>query len=551
MYPINPQVIAMVQEELEKEVLALMQLLEDAADRVDLEKFKGHLTALSGALKVLELPSATAFMQAVSELADTPVQLASGSYEAKAVYAALQSFSAYLQQLANLKQDNLMLLLPEINELRAVAGKPVMDERDAVRDCTPENLPLLNISLRTEDERQVVASVRRLFQQGLVHAFRGVNRKAAIKVMAHGVHRLRKTLTEPAERDYWSLLFEILSAMHRGTLGFEQSLLKTLMSVEKQLRVMEENRDASAFYPLDIQQRALAFFALSGLQSDGAKKLANKLGVTSPGITSQEIAESRNSFTGDSDKPLGVLLEAIAEQVDQLRQQLDEGMTSDADPAERCEELVAGLSLLGELCEQSHLKLASQRCQVHVAGIESLQGGQLPMQLYEQLADTMLYLDCILTELQSQAPSESRITQVNTRSLKQVVENNIVEHAERRALQEANDHLLVVMQMTADYCDGIAGDEVAEPLLDNFKLILGPMGMLELTRAENVARRCLEILNRCVTSGGTVTLASTMEVFADAIVSLEYYLQNRRWNRNFDDAVLSVAEECLLTLEAA
>ncbi len=551
MYPINPQVIAMVQEELEKELLALMQLLEDAADSVDMEKFKGHLSALAGALKVLELPSATAFMQAISELADTPVQLAPGSDEGKAVYSALQCFSAYLQQLARLKHDNLLLLLPEINELRAVAGQPPMDERDAVRDCMPEHLALLNASMRTDEERQVVASVRRLFQQGLVHAFRGANRKAAIKVMAHGVHRLRKELTEPAERDYWSLVFEILSAMHRGTLGFEQSLLKTLMSVEKQLRVMEENREVSGFYPLDIQQRLLAFFALSGLQSDGAQKLADKLGVTSPGITSQNIAESRDSFTGDSDKPLSVLLVAIAEQVEQLRQLLDEGMVSEAGAMEGCDELAAGLRLLGELCEQSHLKLASQRCQVHVAGIESLQGGQLPMQLYEQLADTLLYLDCILTELQSQALSESRITQVNTRSLKQVVENNIVEHAERRVLQEAADHLSVVMQLTADYCDGIAGDEVAEPLLDNFKLILGPMGMLELTRAENVAQRCLEILNRCVTSGGSVTLASTMEVFADAIVSLEYYLQNRRWNRSFDDAVLSVAEECLLTLEAA
>ena len=551
MYSINPQVIAMVQEELEKEVLALMQLLEDATDSVDMEKFKGHLNALAGALKVLELPSATAFMQAISDMADTPVQLAPGSDEAKAVYSALQCFISYLQQLSRLKQDNLLLLLPEINELRAVVGKPPMDERDAVRDCMPESLPLSSVSLRTDEERAVVASVRRLFQQGLVHAFRGANPKAAIKVMAHGVHRLRKTLVEPAERDYWSLVFEILSAMHRGTLGFEQSLLKTLMTVEKQLRVMEENRDAYAFYPLDIQQRLLAYFALSGLQSDGSKILAEKLGVSSPGLTSQDISESRDSFTGDSDKPLSVLLVAIAEQVEQLRQQLDEGMSFDTGATEICEELAAGLSLLGELCEQSHLKLASQRCRVHVAGIESLQGGQLPMQLYEQLADTLLYLDCILTELQTQSLSESRIAQVNTRSLKQVVESNIVEHAERRALQEATDHLSVVMQMTADYCDGIAGDEVAEPLLDNFKLILGPMGMLELTRAEHVAQRCLEILNRCVTSGGSVTLATTMEAFADAIVSLEYYLQNRRWNRNFDDAVLSVAEECLLTIEAA
>ncbi|TNF05344.1 MAG: hypothetical protein EP323_06025, partial [Gammaproteobacteria bacterium] len=193
MYSINPQVIAMVQEELEKEVLALMQLLEDATDSVDMEKFKGHLNALAGALKVLELPSATAFMQAISDMADTPVQLAPGSDEAKAVYSALQCFISYLQQLSRLKQDNLLLLLPEINELRAVVGKPPMDERDAVRDCMPESLPLSSVSLRTDEERAVVASVRRLFQQGLVHAFRGANPKAAIKVMAHGVHRLRKT----------------------------------------------------------------------------------------------------------------------------------------------------------------------------------------------------------------------------------------------------------------------------------------------------------------------------------------------------------------------
>ena len=120
-----------------------------------------------------------------------------------------------------------------------------------------------------------------------------------------------------------------------------------------------------------------------------------------------------------------------------------------------------------------------------------------------------------------------------------------------RALQEAADHLTTVMQLTSDYCDGIAGDEVAEPLVENFKLILGPMGMLGLQRAEDVARRCLDILNRCVRSGGEITLAETMEVFADAIVSLEYYLQNRRWNRDFDDAVLRAAEECLASLEAA
>jgi len=541
----------MIQGELEKEVFSLMQLLEDAAEGVDADVFHQHLKALGGAVTVLELPSASTLVDTMMMVAEDPAHLMSGSSGEKALYSALQCLKAYLQQLPQQQHDNLLLLLPEINELRAVLALPALDERMAVQGCVPEYLPVDQVGLRTEDERDVVRSVRRLFQQGLVHALKDANRQAAIKVMAHGVHRLRKTLTDSAERDYWSLVFEILSAMHRGALGFEQSRLKTLMAVERQLRAMEENVDSAKFYPLDVQQLLLAYFALSGLQSDGALKLAERLGVSSPGISSQEIAASRDLFGGDSGRPLNVLVAAIAEQVDQLHQQLDEDMASQDGDGERREALAAGFRMLGEFCEQCDLKLASQRCDVHVASVERLQNGQLPMRLYEQLADTLLYLDSVLTDLQEHAASESRIAQINRRSLKQVVEDNIVEHAERRALQEAADHLTTVMQLTSDYCDGIAGDEVAEPLVENFKLILGPMGMLGLQRAEDVARRCLDILNRCVRSGGEITLAETMEVFADAIVSLEYYLQNRRWNRDFDDAVLRAAEECLASLEAA
>jgi hypothetical protein len=41
-----------------------------------------------------------------------------------------------------------------------------------------------------------------------------------------------------------------------------------------------------------------------------------------------------------------------------------------------------------------------------------------------------------------------------------------------------------------------------------------------------------------------------MDVFADAVVSLEYYLDNRRWDPSFDDSMLSVAEGCLTRLES-
>ena len=541
----------MLQSELEKELQSLMQLLEDAEDSLDGVALDERLHSLRGVFQVLELPGALALLDALLAVAGDATSVQPGGNGSKAIHRALQCLPGYLKQLQRQGTDSELLLLPEVNELRAVLKQPPLDERIAVSDFIPKNPPLGAVKLRDDREKEVVRAVRRLFQQGLVHAIKGGNRVAAIKVMAHGIHRLRKTLTDPSERDYWSLVFEILSAMHRGTLGFEQSRLKSLMAVERQLRMMEENTDALKFYPPELQMLLLAYFCLSGLKGDGATKLAGRLGVQSPGYTSRDIVASRDMFVGDGTESLSLLVATASGQAEHLRELLDQGLAGDEVNADFAQELSAGIQLLGELCNQCDLKLASQRCDAHVAGIARVQSAHLPMELYERLADTLLYLECVLTELQSQPISESRITQMNTRNLKQVVEDNIVEHAERKVLQETADHLATVMQMTSDYCDGIAGDEVAEPLVENFKQVLGPMGMLGLHRAERVARRCLAVLNRSLTStGSAVSLSSTMAIFADAIVSLEYYLQNRRWNRNFDDAVLGVAEDCLAKLEA-
>lgn len=549
MYRVNTQVITMVQGELEKELQVLMQLLEDAQDTIDTEAFAEHLALLGGAIRLLELPAAEALFSAMVSVVEQPEHFQPGSDAAYSVHHALKCLPGYLKQLQQQGEDNVLLLLPEINELRSIAGMPLLNEWAAMGKYCPDYLPLLDVPPHDETVRQVISAVRRLFQQGLVHAIKGGNHQAAIKVMAQGIHRLRKTLPDPAERDYWSLVFEVLSAFHRGSLGLEHSRFKTLMAVERQLRVMEDNAAPDHFYPQDLQQKLMAYFALSGLQGEGASILANRLGIQSPGYSLRDVIARREAFSGEGAQSLSLLITTIAGQVEHLRQLLDQAMAEEQVGEELFHEIDAGFRLLGELCEQSHLKLAGKRCEVHLAALHSVGAGRLPMELYEQLADTLLYLDCVLSELQTQAVTEARITKLNTRSLKQVVEENIVEHAERRALQEAADHLAAVMQMSSDYCEGIAGDEVAQPLVDNFRQIVGPMGMLGLKRAEAVSRRCLDTLNRCLATDGDVSLASTMAVFADAIVSLEYYIQNRRLNRQFEDTVLGVAEERLASLE--
>ena len=243
-------------------------------------------------------------------------------------------------------------------------------------------------------------------------------------------------------------------------------------------------------------------------------------------------------------------LAVIAAQIEQLRSLLDDQMAQASTGNRPLKEAAVLFASLSEELKYCGLGLAEERCSQHALAIGGLMDSTLPSGIIEEMADTLLYLDSIIMELQSRPHSESERAQINTLSIKEVVEENIISHAQRRVLQEALSHLASIMQLTSDYCDGIAGDELAKPLADNFKMILGAVGILGLTRAENVTARCLDIINHSLEPASQLPLSSIVEVFADAVVSLEYYLDNRRWNSNFEDTVLGVAEECLEKLES-
>ena len=556
MYSINKQALELVREELENEMEGLISSVNESSKNDDLDELLKPLIHIKGVFFVLEM---TGGQSIVSEIIDL---LQSGDADKLCddnwvvLVSAIKLLPRYFQLVISTEKDNPLLLLHEINELRRCNGEPTRDENFFIAQLLPEQ-PVVSLVMTKEAEQlEVVRLARHLFQKGLIHAVRGNGREAAVKIMAHGIHRLRKVVTDESELLYWSLVFEVLGALYRGALGFDQTRLRALMAVERQLKLLAENAPSEKSYPENQQRGMVTHFALSGCSTESAKRLLEKLDIQPLDFSAKDIAAQRAHMVASGDANFTETMLVLSDKYDELSFALDELVVKPEENAENRAMLQEGFNSTGEICLMLGLSQVGQRCRQHSDTLKELSAeDSVSESLIDEMVNTLLYLDSVVVQLQDQSPSEKQLAEINQQTLQSIIESNVVNHAERRVLQEALVNLAEVIQVSGDFCDGMADDGLAAKsndasILDNFAAIAGSVEILGLTRASRVAKRCLDYFEKHFTGGEERMPDNMKDVFADAIVSLEYYLDNCRWNPKFDDSVLSVAENCLDRLES-
>jgi len=557
MYSINKQALELVRDELQSEMESLVARLDQSSPVGDMEPLLQGLTHINGVFSLLQVVGGSVLATETIELLKTPVEV-DGLPEKhwEAVANAIKLFPSYFQLVQSLEYDNPLILLNEINELRQCRGEVLRDEYFFLSDRLPEKPVVSLLMSKDADQLEVIRLARHLFQKGLIHAVRGNGRKAAVKIMAHGIHRLRKVMTDESELLYWSMVFEVLGALYRGVLGFEQTRLRSLMAIERQLKMLTENASHEKSYPEAYQRAMATHFLLSGCGTESAEKLRDRLGLEPLGFSAKEIANLRAQMVANGGANFHETMLVLSDKYDELSFNLDELVLNPEENQEYRKQLQEGFKNTSEICLMLGLSQVGQRCGQHAEALhEALPADAVSDELIDEMVNTLLYLDSVVVELRDESPTEQELYDINQKSLKGIVESNVVNHAERRVIQEALINLAEVMRVSGDFCDGmvddgLGGDDNGESILDNFRAIVGSVDILGLDRATAVAKRCLNYFEQHFGGNQDGVPEAMMDVFADAVVSLEYYLDNRRWDPSFDDSVLSVAEGCLSRLES-
>lgn len=547
MCALNTNSLEMVRQELTEQCRLVAKSCEEikqGAGQQGLLTLASQLASLRGACQILEIEGILPLLRELEQLlAEQGEQLLENTEFIASLPHLMQMIKGYLGFVYKLEYDHPLLLLLEINQIRALTGKPLLSEAYFLADCLPDANIVEYSNEKSADILLVVRRARHLFQQGLVHAIRGSGHTGAFRIMSHAVRRVHQTLGDETEQLYWLLVFQVIEAFAKRALTADKMRLRSLMAIERQLRqLVQGNSTVEQCYPVELQRTMMGYLVLANIQTPPVHKLFTQLGLTPFKLDDQRIKADRALLGSDGEESFVDTIALLRDKIDDITGliQLFEEQRLDS---EACAALLQEVVAINELCSISGLATAAKMFAECAQQLQSA-GDQPPHELVTQIIDAIFYLECLLLELQGRAPTSQQLADINSKPYAEVIESNIARRAEVQVIDEAKERLREVMGRLTDMQEGLAALAVNDNVHEVFDSIAGAARMLGLEKASAVAKQCSQYARN-----GQLLVdlqnAKAMATFADVLVSLEYYLDNCRWDRNFDAAVLDIAEECL------
>lgn len=530
----------------------LEQYADGGASPQSMERCLKLLHSANGVLRMTETYGASLLTE---EMEDTCRYLEKarrqdiGSDEAlEALSRAAVQLPAYVELIINGGRDIPLVLLPLLNDLRAARGRPLLSE---------STLLLLNISANDseahdgrsikssgEDIAVVCKELRPRFQLALLGWIKGSDVDENLKKIGQVAERLhRAASTRPAYQLWWVVTGIIEALLDRG---LEPSIsLKRLMGQAdremKRLPVIGEVKYAEQ-PPTELINNFLYYIARATTTGERVSSVRALFDLSElvPGDEQVEIV--RESLGAPSTKLLKTVSQAIRDDLARVKDVLDIYVRTGM---EHIEELVPQIELLkkigdtlgvlglGELREVIQTRRADLQAIIDAG--ESVEDAALI-----EMASALLSVeDRLEEELLGLVRPEGGAGQAEGSEDKDYGE------VMQAVMRECVVNLARVKDAVAQILDRPDDRTQLDAVPTHLRGITAGLMILDKEDAVSVVEQIGEQISRFVQAGDAAIDASQFDLLADAIVSLEYYLETVQAGRKEPGYMLDNARDCL------
>jgi len=562
MTDISSQTLHIVAKELQATLNDARAALESYAERPDqraqLERCADQLHLAHGVLRVVEVYGAALLAEEMEHVARYLV--VSGNDQKRqidgldALMRAMVQLPTYLERVLSGGRDLALILLPLLNDLRSVRGSPLLSEGTLLLLNLKSDQPAQPQAARPGDQLSVVQWARRLrprFQLALLGFIRGERTVQNLEVLAKIAEKLEQiAVTQPVFQLWW-VVGAILEALRANGLEGSATLKRLLGQADRQIKLLYETGEARYCEdpPVDLLNNLLYYVARASTNTGriAAVRASFKLSELLP--VDDSIEQERQNLSAPSVKLMRTVAAAIKEDLSKVKDVLDifvrRGGGASDELAPQLELLkkisdtlgVLGLGELrqriqqevGELAEiVTEGKTPSEEALVRVAGVL--------LSVEDSLDDQLVRL--ILPSAEEPGASAPVDQDVDFRQVSEAVLRECIVNLAR--IKEA---VTLAVQKPADFPP--QGLDNVPQLLRGIAaglLMLGKHRAVDLMEAIGVEVRKL------IEPGAPTPDALRLERVADAIVSIEYYMETLQNGRTDPWYMLDNAETCLKAL---
>jgi len=556
----------LVNKELASTLDAARSQLEDYVDgragADALLRTAEHLHTARGALKIVEIHGAALLAE---EMEQTCRRLAEAKDDAKsehgieALTRAMVQLPAYLERLLGGGKDVALALLPLLNELRQARDKPSLSEGTLVLlHSGPFERHLASRAVagatggadvgRGFDK--VAQRFRPAFQAALLGWIKGADAARYLDELLRVSTNLERAAASEQVKQLWSILAGVLTAVRGGGLEASVTLKRLIGQVDRQLKRLIDGGEPALVSapPVELIDSLLYYVARATSKDPRIEALRKQYHLAEVLPGQAEIEQAQQGLAGPSVKLMRTVAQAIKEDLGTVKDALDIFVRTGMQGADKLSPQLDMLKKIGDTLGVLGLDKARGQIQRETQELAAIvTNGKAPDQnVLEKIAATLLDVEDTLDrelvravmpgddadKAEPGAPADSQQRQVT-----------------QAVMGECTVNLAKVKEAVIQLVENPADTRPLEQARPQLRGITAGLLMLDKTKAVSVVERIGGVIGTRL-GVGTKLKPEYLERLADAIVSVEYYLETVSAGRADPWYMLDNADRCLDLLES-
>ncbi|TWI02738.1 chemosensory pili system protein ChpA (sensor histidine kinase/response regulator) [Luteimonas cucumeris] len=522
---------------------------DDPADPSRMRFAAGFLHQVQGTLRMVELYAPAMVAEEMEALAKAIAsgQVANRDEACSSLMRGVVLLPDYLERLQGGHKDIPIVLLPLLNELRSARGEKGLSESVLFAPDLDRPLPVTlpqpvdtPVRQRETDAQPLLSDLRESL------AGWSETTPGDYATLTQALQGLLGLASEPAARRMLWVATETAAALRDGGLGSAYSLREAFGSVEREARREFGEGDGSARAPhsqLECTRQLLYHVAQASESHPALDALRATFGLVGEAPSESELAHARGSMSGRNRALLDTVAGAIKEDLLRIKDALDLHLRTNRSDAGELQPQVVALDRVADTLGMLGLGVARDVVLQQRDALRELTSSNRPTDedALLDVAGALLYVDASLDD------QVARLGQPGLGEQEDLIANEshkVLEVLVREAIANFADARQGFVAFVETNWDHAQLSEVPRLLAE----VSGALRMLELPEPANYLEGVRRYTEAELLSRKRVPNGRQLDTLADALASLEYYLEAVRDRRQNSEEILAITRQSLESL---
>ena len=539
-----------IQDTLTQSQQALEAFVDNRDDTARLRFCLNYLHQVHGTLQMVELYGAALLTEEMEKLTQAILNETVTNIDdaVEVLMQAILQLPQYLEHLASSKDDFPLVLLPLLNDLRAARGEALLSDTSLFKPDLSQarkSAPA-NVSQRLQDPKVLghIRKLRQMFQFALAGVIREADLDSHFEYMQKVIDRLVRLCKGTPRGELWKAAGAFVESLQEKVNPVNAAVKSLLRELDAEIRrLTDEHVDILQQAAPEALLKHLLYYVARGRDLDTPRvtELRENYRLSQALPSDDDVDAAKDRVSGPGRDAIHSVVSALNEELAKLKDQLDLFVRSDTRQNDELDDLLPGLRQVANTLAVLGLGIPRKVITEQIELVEKLsnQSEAVDDGTLMDIAGALLYVEASLAGLDGERrPGSSQGDESDTVNLG----SHELGEASSALLRESRNTLEQVKAAIVNFIASQWETGEIEHVPGLLHSIRGGLTLIPLERVSNMLASAERYVTDVLLGGKQIPDWKQLDTLADAVTSIEYYLERLADGIGDNDSVLSLAE---------